>query len=339
MKRKPRETDADASAQDAPLRRRAAWAVVVDRRACPAGGLCGAGLRGNACRCLGARKPTDLSRIRFLAIECAPPPPPEPPPPAETPPVLTTQAEAPIVPQEVERPILPEIEPPPTRRATPLSHRWSHLPCQSLPKSPRTLPFCKRRLPPPFDRTRRRRHPPVQASAGRIGRDSGAGSRVFQPPPPYPPAALRRGLEGRVKLAVLPLPHWPTPARGDCGKLGLHLLRSRRAAHRPRPVALQWQFIGPRLCHKSPFASVIGDARCFRSRACFRRPTSAIPAHPHTSHRPTRPSLPAPHGRGLKHRDYAPAKVVGLLKRPTGSSGGAVWPSPAPPPPRRSGWG
>jgi hypothetical protein len=37
----------------------------------------------------------------------------------------------------------------------------------------------------------------------------------------------------------------------------------------------------------------------------LRRPTSAAPAHPRASHRPTRPSLPTPHRRGLKHRDYA----------------------------------
>jgi hypothetical protein len=38
----------------------------------------------------------------------------------------------------------------------------------------------------------------------------------------------------------------------------------------------------------------------------LQRPTSAAPAHPHASHRPTRLSLPTPHRRGLKHRDYAP---------------------------------
>ncbi len=39
----------------------------------------------------------------------------------------------------------------------------------------------------------------------------------------------------------------------------------------------------------------------------LQRPTSATPAHPNAPHHPTRPFLPKPHGRGLKHRDYAPS--------------------------------
>jgi hypothetical protein len=37
----------------------------------------------------------------------------------------------------------------------------------------------------------------------------------------------------------------------------------------------------------------------------LQRPTSAAPAHPRASHRPTRPSRPTPRSRRLKHRDYA----------------------------------
>jgi protein TonB len=236
MKRKPRETDAAASAQDAPPPRRAAWAVVsIGVHALLVGFAVQAFVETPAVALEQGNPP--ISAV-FVSLPSNAPPPPEPPPLAETPPVLTTQAEAPIVPQEVERPILPEIEPPPPEEPPPVPP-MEPPPLPEPTEIPPDAPLLQAQTPAPMRPDETVEAPPFKQALG--GSDvTPVPEAVFQPPPPYPPAALRRGLEGRVKLAVY---LYPTgrPQRVEIAESSGYTFFDRAAL---RTVRDQWRFNG-----------------------------------------------------------------------------------------------
>ena len=60
-----------------------------------------------------------------------------------------------------------------------------------------------------------------------------------------------------------------------------------------------------RLDAADPTAAGMPDGAEFNVVGLLQRPTSAAAAHQRGSHRPTHLSVPATHGRGLKHRDDA----------------------------------